>query len=90
MTDITERIKCAQQGDEEELSRLVCDNLALVKSIAKRFVDRGADFEDLVQIGSIGLAKHGILTATTANALLKQRSIPPACCKSAMAPPVNS
>ncbi len=57
MTAITERIKRAQEGDEEELSRLVCDNIALVKSIAKRFVDRGAEFEDLVQIGAIGLVR---------------------------------
>jgi RNA polymerase sporulation-specific sigma factor len=52
-----ERIILAQQGNEEEFNALVKENIALVKSIAKRFVDRGADFEDLVQIGSIGLMR---------------------------------
>lgn len=52
-----ERIERAQNGSEEELSLLVSENIALVKSIAKRFVDRGADFEDLVQIGAIGLIR---------------------------------
>ncbi len=52
-----ERIRSAKEGDEEELSLLVEENIALVKSIARRFVDRGADFEDLVQIGTIGLIR---------------------------------
>ena len=52
-----ERIKRAQSGNEEELALLVSENIALVKSIAKRFLDRGADFEDLVQIGAIGLIR---------------------------------
>ena len=52
-----ERIERAQNGSDEELAALVSENIALVKSIAKRFVDRGADFEDLVQIGAIGLIR---------------------------------
>ncbi len=52
-----ERIQSAKEGDEGELSLLVEENIALVKSIAKRFVDRGVDFEDLVQIGTIGLIR---------------------------------
>ena len=31
--------------------------MGLVKAIARHFTDRGTDFEDLVQIGSIGLMK---------------------------------
>ena len=52
-----ERIILAQEGDESVLSELVVENMALVKSIAKRFVDRGADFDDLIQIGTIGLIR---------------------------------
>lgn len=52
-----ERIKKAGEGDTEVLSELVLENTPLVKSIAKRFLDRGADFEDLVQIGMMGLIK---------------------------------
>lgn len=32
-------------------------NLGLVHSVAKRFIGRGAEYEDLVQIGSVGLVK---------------------------------
>ncbi|MBR4031039.1 MAG: SigB/SigF/SigG family RNA polymerase sigma factor [Clostridia bacterium] len=33
------------------------ENIGLVHSVAKRFLGRGTDYEDLVQIGSIGLIK---------------------------------
>ncbi|MBE6701552.1 MAG: sigma-70 family RNA polymerase sigma factor [Ruminococcaceae bacterium] len=52
-----ERIKMARDGDEVILSELLEENKPLVKSIVKRFLDRGADFEDLMQIGMIGLIK---------------------------------
>ena len=52
-----ERIKKAGEGDGDVLSELILENTPLVKSIAKRFLDRGADFEDLVQIGMMGLIK---------------------------------
>ena len=32
-------------------------NLGLVHSVAKRFLGRGVEYDDLVQIGSIGLIK---------------------------------
>ncbi len=47
----------AAQGDGEAEARLVEWNQGLVTSVAARFRGRGADFEDLVQIGSIGLLK---------------------------------
>ncbi|HHT42723.1 MAG TPA: sigma-70 family RNA polymerase sigma factor [Firmicutes bacterium] len=47
----------SQQGDLEARSRLIEDNLPLVHSIARRFLDRGIEFEDLLQIGSLGLLK---------------------------------
>ena len=56
-TNDRETISLAAQGDEEALEQLVNDNMGLVKSVAKRFLGRGTDFEDLVQIGTIGLIK---------------------------------
>ena len=50
-------IKKAQQGDEAALEALAVCNMGLVKSIAMRFTGRGTDFEDLTQIGSMGLIK---------------------------------
>ncbi len=50
-------LKAAKEGSEEAQEKLVLLNMGLVKSIASRFTGRGTDFEDLVQIGSMGLLK---------------------------------
>jgi len=44
-------------GDTSAEERLMQMNSGLVNGIAHRFKGRGTDFEDLVQIGSIGLLK---------------------------------
>src|SRR5699024_6518223 len=38
-------------------NQMIEDNIGLVHSIAKRFVGRGVDYEDLFQTGCIGLIK---------------------------------
>lgn len=50
-------IRRAQDGDESALEELVAGNMGLVKSIAFRFRDRGTEYEDLVQIGTIGMIR---------------------------------
>ena len=52
-----ELILKAQSGDERACETLVIENTALVKSIALKFRDRGTEFEDLMQIGTIGMIK---------------------------------
>lgn len=52
-----ELIKRSQNGDEEATTELVRLNAGLVQSIAVKFGGRGVDFEDLVQIGNIGMLK---------------------------------
>ena len=47
----------AQSGDEGATETLIVENTALVKSIALKFRDRGTEFEDLMQIGTIGMIK---------------------------------
>ena len=47
----------AQAGDENAMEKLVIDNTPLVRSIAYKFRDRGTEFEDLIQIGIIGMIK---------------------------------
>ncbi len=44
-------------GDKEALDILVERNLGLVKKAARHFVGRGTEYEDLVQIGVIGMIK---------------------------------
>jgi RNA polymerase sporulation-specific sigma factor len=50
-------IKKSKAGDKEALNILVSNNLGLVKSIVKRFLNRGYEAEDLFQLGCIGLVK---------------------------------
>ena len=50
-------IRQAHAGDKEARDRLVSENMGLVWSVVRRFLGRGCEMEDLVQIGSIGLIK---------------------------------
>ncbi len=50
-------ISRAQQGDSSAENFLVENNIGLVRSVVKRFMNRGCEYDDLVQIGSIGLLK---------------------------------
>lgn len=60
-TDVRRLIAEAQSGDvrlaDRAASCLISGNMGLVKSIARRFVGRGCEFDDLVQIGTIGMLK---------------------------------
>ena len=44
-------------GNEQAKAVLVERNLGLVKSIVGRFTGRGVEYDDLVQIGALGLIK---------------------------------
>lgn len=50
-------IKQAQNGDENAKEQLVRMNMGLVWGIVMRFLNRGYETDDLVQIGSMGLVK---------------------------------
>ncbi len=50
-------IEQAHKGDKRARDQLVEDNMGLVWSIVRRFMNRGYEPEDLFQIGSIGLLK---------------------------------
>ncbi|HZJ82522.1 MAG TPA: RNA polymerase sporulation sigma factor SigF [Clostridia bacterium] len=50
-------IEKAQNGEQSAIDILVERNVALVKSIVKRFLNRGYEYDDLFQIGIIGLIK---------------------------------
>ena len=47
----------SHQGDKEARDTLFKENTGLIYSVAKRFLGRGVEMEDLFQIGSIGLLK---------------------------------
>jgi len=55
--DNLELIKYARNGDKDALNRLIEVNLPLVSAITKKFLNRGYDYEDIFQIGCMGLVK---------------------------------
>ena len=52
-----ELIRRAQNGDKEASERLVTENAGLIGSVAKRFLGRGTEAEDLYQLGCLGFLK---------------------------------
>ena len=50
-------IQRAQAGDAAAQETLVAANLALVKSVVRGFLGRGVEYDDLFQLGSVGLVK---------------------------------
>lgn len=53
----SELILFAQKGDRDALERLVKNNTGLVKSISLRFLNRGVELDDLLQLGHMGMIK---------------------------------
>lgn len=55
--DQKELIRQAQSGDKHAAEQLVTENSGLIWSVAKRFIGRGTDTEDLYQLGCLGFLK---------------------------------
>ena len=53
----SELLSLAKKGDNDAMNKLIELNLPLVASISKKFLNRGYEYEDIFQIGSIGLVK---------------------------------
>lgn len=56
-SDNVSMLKKAQAGDKNALDKLIEKNLALVSALCKKFLNRGYEYEDIFQIGCIGLVK---------------------------------
>ncbi|AKN32496.1 sporulation sigma factor SigG [Clostridium carboxidivorans P7] len=52
-----ELIKYARNGNKDALNKLIEVNLPLVSAISKKFLNRGYEYEDIFQIGCMGLVK---------------------------------
>lgn len=57
MDKTLELLKLAKEGNQDAKEQLVKENLGLVWAVARRFMGRGHELEDLYQIGCIGLMK---------------------------------
>lgn len=57
MADNAALLERVREGDKRAENIMVEQNMGLVYSIAKRFCGRGYEYDDLIQVGSIGLIK---------------------------------
>ena len=57
MSSLEDLIARCQAGDEEASEILVTENTGLIWSVAKRFVGRGVESDDLYQLGCLGFLK---------------------------------
>jgi len=57
MSRIEELISKAQAGDREACELLVTENAGLIWSVARRFMGRGTEPDDLYQLGCLGFLK---------------------------------
>ncbi len=55
--NLKKRILQAQQGNKDVLNELVLENKGLIINVARKFENRGYEFDDLYQIGAIGFIK---------------------------------
>lgn len=57
MSDTLTLISKAQMGDKAAAEQLVLENSGLVWSVARRFIGRGVEADDLYQLGCLGFIK---------------------------------
>ena len=57
MSTLEELIRLSQQGDREASERLVTENSGLIWSVARRYLGRGTEADDLYQLGCLGFLK---------------------------------
>jgi len=60
MLDVTmtnDLIVLAKNGDENAKATLITENSPLIKSVIKKYINKGIEFDDLYQLGSLGFLK---------------------------------
>ena len=57
MSNQEELIRLSQSGDKEASERLVTENAGLIWSVARRYLGRGTEADDLYQLGCLGFLK---------------------------------
>ena len=50
-------IVLAKNGDENAKALLITENSPLIKSVIKKYLNKGIEFDDLYQLGSLGFLK---------------------------------
>ncbi|MBQ7682823.1 MAG: sigma-70 family RNA polymerase sigma factor, partial [Oscillibacter sp.] len=57
MSATLDLLRAAQEGDRDACEQIVIENSGLVWSVVQRYQGRGAEREDLYQLGCLGLLK---------------------------------
>jgi len=57
MNHLESLIALAQQGDKQAQEQLITENSGLIWSVARRFIGRGPETDDLYQLGCLGFLK---------------------------------
>ncbi len=55
--ELLDYVRKAKKGDEQAKNIIFTNNTPLIKSIIRRFVNKGVEYDDLYQIASIGFLK---------------------------------
>ena len=50
-------LQLAKHGDDDAKGRLINGNMPLIKSIARRYRNKQVEYDDLLQLGALGLVK---------------------------------
>lgn len=50
-------IEAAKGGDSQASEKLITENMPLIKSVVRRYSGKSVEYEDLIQLGSMGLLK---------------------------------
>jgi RNA polymerase sporulation-specific sigma factor len=56
-SEVLKLVSDAQNGSESAKTKLIEENSPLIKSVIRRFKNRGVEYEDLYQLGCIGFLK---------------------------------
>ncbi|MGN1099483.1 MAG: SigB/SigF/SigG family RNA polymerase sigma factor [Christensenellales bacterium] len=56
-SETMELISLAKDGDQDAKSKLIEHNMPLIKSIVKRYKNKNVEYDDLIQLGALGLIK---------------------------------
>jgi len=56
-SEVYKLIKDAQNGSEDAKTALIAENSPLIKSVIRRYKNRGVEYEDLYQLGCMGFLK---------------------------------
>lgn len=55
--ETSELVRLAQNGDDIAKEKLISFNAPLIKSIVKRYLNKGIEYDDLYQLGAMGFVK---------------------------------